>query len=117
MFVHPYHFQLVRCLIRKKVKGDHHIPLTCADRESLADSLNLSVSKSKMVKVLREKGHEHRSLSQHTMDQLVRYVGYSDWNDFLRKNPVPDGKYYDLQKLKARKLLEELVEKRMGEMD
>jgi len=116
MVIHPYHYQLMRCLIRFHVKGDHRIPLTCADRTELVDSLNLTISKSSIVKVLSEGQKARKEVSQHVLDQLMRCINYTNWNSFLQKNPVPKGEYYILLRAKSRKKLLQAVEERMLEL-
>jgi hypothetical protein len=116
MFIHPYHYRLMRCLVRQKVKGDHRIPLTCADREALVDSMGLQVSKSHILKVLSEGERARDRLSQFVLDELMRCIGQQDWNAFLRHNPVPDGQFDTLMLPKAKKLLMKAVEARIQEI-
>ena len=116
MFIHPYHLRLMHALIRKKVKGDHRIKLTVADREQLVDTMQLSISKSHIVKVLNEGKRKPVSLSQHTLDQVVRVVDHENWNAFLQTNPVPSQYFYKLMSCKSKTLLSSLVETRILEL-
>lgn len=116
MMVHPYHYQLMRCLIRQKVKGDHRIPLTCADRQELVDKWHLRISKNHILKVLSEGDRACCQLSQFVLNELMRCVDYEDWNDFLRQNPVPEGQFDELQRVRAKKKVQQAVELRMAEL-
>lgn len=106
----------MRCLVRQKVKGDHRIPLTCADRRELADKQQLRISKDHLMKVLSEGDRAPRQLSQFVLDELVRYAGHEDWNDFLRQNPVPDGQFYKLMRKRADRQVQLAVEARLAEL-
>lgn len=116
MLAHPYHFELLRGLIRRKLKGDHRIPLSCADRLKLVTELGAKVAESYVTKVLSESNRNPRYLSQFVLDQLARTTGHADWNELLRKNPVPDGLYDRLMRPKARKLLYRSVEQRLQQL-
>ena len=116
MYVLPYHFRLMRCLIRLKVKGDYRIRLTCADRIALVENLKLDVSKSYIVKILSEGDSMTTNLSQYVLNQLANSVGYADWNAFLRANPIPESKYKLLSRRRYKRVLNELVEQRITEL-
>ncbi|MCF8256577.1 MAG: hypothetical protein K9J06_03435 [Flavobacteriales bacterium] len=116
MFTHPYHYQLMRDLVRIKVKGDHRIPLTCADRLSLVANKNVHISKAYIMKVLSEGDCAPCHLSQSVLDELMRFAGHTDWNSFLRKNPVPEGQHYPLMGKKGKKKLHLAVEARIAEL-
>ena len=116
MFVHPYHFGLMRCRIRQKLKGDHRLRLSCADRVALVRDNKLKVSDSYIVKVISEADRRAGNLSQHVLDQLAHAIGHADWNGFLRTNPIPDGQFQQLLKAKFKKRLDALVEQRMADL-
>ncbi len=83
---------------------------------ALVENLNLKVSKGYIVKVLSEGDRKITSLSQFVLDQLAHAIDYTDWNAFLRDNPVPNGKYEALLKSTAKKVLNALVEQRILEL-
>ena len=116
MLLHPYHFCLLKCQIRQKLKGDYHFCLTHADRSHLSRERLINISESYIHKVLPEFGKGPKSLSPHTLDILAKYIGKKDWNDFLNQNKVPLELFNYLLKPKAAKKLAEMVEKRMMEI-
>jgi|GEM_PF-2167081 len=117
MFIHPYHFRLMRCLIRKKVKGDHRIPLTCADRVALVKDHKLKVSEHYILKVLSEGDSLHQTPSQYVLDDVVRTIDHKNWNEFLRKNPIPEKFYCKKRGRKPKNLLQDMVDKRVQELN
>ncbi|MCF8463893.1 MAG: hypothetical protein K9G41_03570 [Flavobacteriales bacterium] len=106
----------MRCLIRKKVKGDHQIPLTCADRVALVKEHKLQVSEHYILKVLSESNNLFQNHSQYILDQVVGIIDYKVWNEFLRKNPIPEAFYCKKRGRKSKKLLHEAVEQRLKEL-
>jgi len=116
MAIHPYHYQLLRCLIRLKLKGDHRIPLTCLDRKQLVEEMKLSISISHIIKVLSEGERARDNLSQHVLNELMRFAMEQSWNDFLKQNPVPEGQYFALMGKKGRKKLQQAVDARIAEL-
>lgn len=116
MRITSYHFQLMRCHIRHKIKGDFRLTLSSADRKSLIDDHHLAISKSYIVRVLNEKGQERLNLSQHVLDELSRCVDYSDWNAFLRTNPLPPELHATMSQSKRNKRTSKLVAQRMEQL-
>jgi hypothetical protein len=116
MDIHPYHYQLLRGLIRLKLKGDHRIPLTCKDREQLVEKEKLSISKSHIMKVLSEGEHAPRKLSQHVLNELMHCAMGLSWNDFLKQNPVPEEQFFALMGKKGKKKLPQAVDARIAKL-
>jgi hypothetical protein len=111
MMAHPFHFRLLKYKIRIKMKGDHRALLTCADRLAYRKANGLKLSETYMIRVLCEEGRPPLMLSQHTLDQLVKGIGYSDWNELLRNNPLPEGLPPNIKTKKSEQRLEALVQK------
>jgi hypothetical protein len=116
MFTHSYHFRLMRYLVRKKVKGDHRIPLTCADRVELVEEEKLLVSKDLILKVLTESDNPNLNHRQFALNEVVRLIDYKDWNDFLRKNPLPEAFYCKKRGRKPKNMILDAVEQRLKEL-
>ena len=116
MEIHPYHYQLLRGLIRLKLKGDHRIPLTCKDREQLVEEKKLSISTSHIIKVLSEGEHAPTKLSQHVLNELMHCAMGLSWNDFLKQNPVAEGQFFALMGNKGQKKLQQAVDARIAEL-
>ncbi len=87
---HPYHLQLMKESIRKKMKGDHRIPLTHYDRKELVEKHGVTISVNHIHKVLSDSEKAQKGFYQHTLNELVRYIGYEDWNAFIRDNQLPE---------------------------
>jgi len=113
MMVHPYHFRLIKYMIRIQLKGNHHSLLSCADRWEYRKAHGLTLSEAYIKKVLRENGPPPDRLSQHTMDQLVKGLGYCNWNEFARTNPLPEGLPLVVKSKKMDRRVEELVLQRL----
>ena len=111
MMVHPFHYRLLKYMIRKKMKGDHRALLSCADRLDYLKEHGLKLSETLIKRILCEDGLPPPSLLQHTLNELVRGVGYRDWNAFIRANPVPEGLPPNIKKKKLEMQLEESVQK------
>ena len=89
MIPHPYHLKLMKDSIRKKLKGDHRIKLTHYDRKELVEKHGVNISINHIHKVLCDTDKAPKGFYQLTLNELVRYIDYQDWNDFIRRNPVP----------------------------
>ncbi len=116
MFTHPYHFRLMRLLVRKKVKGDHRIPLTCADRVELVEEEKVDLSRDHILKVLTESDSPPQNHIQRALNEVVRLIGYKDWNEFLRKNPLPAAFYCKKRGRKPKNMIPDAVEQRLKEL-
>lgn len=114
MTVHPYHFHLMKCHIRLKLKGDPRTKLSCQDRREYMKLCGMKTEQNHLVKVLREEGRPPKGLAQYSLDQLVSGVGFSNWNEFLRSNPLPDGLPNFAASKKAMKQIDEKVVKRLS---
>lgn len=65
--------------------------------------------------MLREEGRPPKGLAQYSLDQLVSGVGFSNWNEFLRSNPLPDRLPRFAASDKAMKRIDEKVVKRLSD--
>lgn len=111
MEIQCFHLMYVKVLIRKKKKGSCYIKLTNFDRIELIEKDGIKISTAHIHKVLRDSWRAPCSFQQNTMNELVIYLGYKDWNDFLLKHPVPPTVQLHTGSLSARgyKQLEEKV--------
>jgi hypothetical protein len=111
MEIQWFHLTLIKALICLKKKGSARLALTYRDRCELVTVDGVKLSESHIQKVLSNSKNAACSFNQNTMDELARYVGYKDWNDFLRKNKIPPQIHLHTGKLygKLRNEMEELV--------
>ena len=111
MEIQSFHLMYVKVLFRKKKKGSCHIKLTSYDRVELIKKDGIKISVNHIHKVLRDSWRAPCSFQQNTMNELVSYLGYTDWNDFLLRHPVPKTiqLYTGMLSARAYKELEEKV--------
>lgn len=113
MKIHPYHFLLLKYKVNEKVKGHYLIPLCNDDCRQIGRPYAIKVSAGYLQKLLKPKCLLPERLAAHTLNELAMYVGYKNWNDFLRQNPVPPDKFNDLLNPAAAQLLEKIVKQHM----
>jgi hypothetical protein len=111
MEIECFQLMYVKVRFRKKKKGSCTIKLTNSDRLELIEKDGIKLSPNHIHKVLRDTWRAPCSFQQNTMNELVIYLGYKDWNDFLLKHPVPPSfqSYTGQLSARAYKELEEKV--------
>jgi len=85
-----FHLLTIKVLVRIKKKGCMYSKLTHRDRVELVVIDKIGISISHIHKVLSDSDSALWSFNQDTMDKLARYVGFKDWNDFMKHYPLPD---------------------------
>jgi hypothetical protein len=92
--VNPYLFKLLKTLIAYKVKGSLTLKLSERELKQLAETKQIKIKESYIVKVFRESASSPCNFDIDTLDELVIYIGkdygYENWEDFTQKEGIVD---------------------------
>ncbi len=116
MEYHPYHFGVLKGLLRQQLNGHHWLKLTVADRNKIASKIKFKISENHCKKVLSENGKPPGKLSQQSLDALAVHVGYKSWNHFTISHPLSQKQYYELLKPKMKKELDKIIEQQLMQL-